>query len=80
VLDPQSRLTLISGQSNALFQIPNNPGQPTNFMTATQSTFNSALLNERQQEINSFNVLAYQHSAEGVDTQLSFFNRYSQTC
>src|SRR6516162_4302519 len=46
--------------------------------TATQSTFNSALLNERQQEINSFNVLAYQHSAEGVDTQLSFFNRYSQ--
>ena len=78
VLDPQSRLTLISGQSNALFQIPNNPGQPTNFMTATQSTFNSALLNERQQEINSFNVLAYQHSAEGVDTQLSFFNRYSQ--
>jgi outer membrane receptor protein involved in Fe transport len=78
VLDPQSRLTWISGVSNALYQIPNNPGQPTNFMTATQSNFDSAFLNERQQEINHFNVVAYQHSAEGIDTQISYFNRYSQ--
>ena len=78
VLDPESRLTWISGVSNSLYQIPNNPGQPTNFMTATQSNFDSAFLNERQQEINHFNVVAYQHSAEGIDTQVSYFNRYSQ--
>jgi outer membrane receptor protein involved in Fe transport len=78
VLDPQSRLTWISGTSNSLFQIPNNPGQPTSFATPTQSTFDSALLNERQQEINHFNVVAYQHSAEGIDYQISYFNRYSQ--
>ena len=78
VLDPQSRLTWISGTSNSLYQIPNNPGQPTSFATPTQSTFDSALLNERQQEINHFNVVAYQHSAEGIDYQLSYFNRYSQ--
>jgi outer membrane receptor protein involved in Fe transport len=78
VLDKESRLTWISGVSNALYQIPNNPGQPTQFMTATQSTFDSAFLNERQQEINHFNVVAYQHSAEGIDYQLSYFNRYSQ--
>lgn len=78
VLDPQSRLTWISGVSNSLYQIPNNPGQPTAFTTPTQSAFDSAFLNERQQEINHFNVVAYQHSAEGVDYQLSYFNRYSQ--
>jgi outer membrane receptor protein involved in Fe transport len=78
VLDPESRLTWISGISNSLYQIPNNPGQPTAFVTATQTGFDSAFLNERQQEINHFNVVAYQHSAEGIDTQLSYFNRYSQ--
>jgi len=78
VLDPESRLTWISGVSNALYQIPNNPGQPTAFVAPTQSTFDSAFLNERQQEINHFNVVAYQHSAEGIDIQLSYFNRYSQ--
>jgi len=78
VLDPESRLTWISGVSNALYQIPNNPGQPTAFVAPTQSTFDSAFLNERQQEINHFNVFAYQHSAEGIDIQLSYFNRYSQ--
>jgi len=77
VLDPQSRLTWISGISNSLYQIPNNPGQPTSFATPTQSTFDSALLNERQQEINHFNVVAYQQ-AEGIDYQISYFNRYSQ--
>jgi outer membrane receptor protein involved in Fe transport len=78
VLDRESRLTWISGVSNSLYQIPNNPGQPSAFVTATQTDFNSAFLNERQQEINHFNVVAYQHSAEGIDTQLSYFNRYSQ--
>jgi outer membrane receptor protein involved in Fe transport len=78
VLDPESRLTWISGFSNALYQIPNNPGQPVGFTTATQTDFDSAFLNERQQEINHFNVVAYQHSAEGIDYQLSYFNRYSQ--
>ncbi|WJR80093.1 TonB-dependent receptor [Bradyrhizobium sp. NP1] len=78
ILDPESRLTYMSGTSNGLYQIPNNPGQPTNFATPTVSNFNSAFLNERQQEINHFNVLAYQHSAEGIDYQISYFNRYSQ--
>jgi hypothetical protein len=78
VLDPNSRLTYIGGISNALYQIPNNPGQPTNFQLGNITSFDSALLNERQQEINNFNVLAYQHSAEGLDYQISYFNRYSQ--
>ncbi len=78
VLDPTSRLTFISGVSNSSFQIPNNPGQPSNFTAFGVSSFNSALLNERQNEFNQFNVLSYQKSAEGLDYQLSYFNRYSQ--
>ena len=78
VLDPTSRLTFMSGVSNGLYQIPNNPGQPSNFTAFGVSSFDSAFLNERQQEFNQFNVLAYQKSVDGVDYQLSYFNRYSQ--
>ena len=78
VLDPSSRLTLISGVSNGSYQIPNNPGQAPGFTAFGVSDFNSSLLNERQTEFNQFNVLAYQHAGDGYDYQLSYFNRYSQ--
>nr|WP_311740768.1 TonB-dependent receptor [Bradyrhizobium sp. CB3035] len=78
VIDPESRLTLISGVSNSLFQIPNNPGQPSSLATPTVSSFDSSNLNERQRELSQFNVLAYQHSHEDIDYQISYFNRYNQ--
>jgi outer membrane receptor protein involved in Fe transport len=78
VLDPTSRLTYIGGVSNSSFQIPNNPGQPPNFTAFGVSDFNSAFLNEHQNEFNQFNVVAYQKSAEDIDYQISYFNRYSQ--
>jgi outer membrane receptor protein involved in Fe transport len=77
VLDATSRLTFISGVSNGNYQIPDNPGQPSNFTAFGVSSFNSSLLNERQNEFNQFNVLAYQKSADGIDYQLSWFNRTS---
>jgi outer membrane receptor protein involved in Fe transport len=78
ILDPASRLTLISGVSNGAYQIPNNPGQPPGFTAFGVSDFDSSLLNERQTEFNQYNVLAYQHAGDGYDYQLSYFNRYSQ--
>ena len=78
VLDPSSRLTFMSGVSNGSYQIPNNPGQTPAFTAFGVSNFDSTLLNERQSEFNQFNVLAYQKSGDGVDYQLSYFNRYSQ--
>ncbi len=78
VIDPTSRLTLISGVSNGNYEIPNNPGQPPGFTAFGVSNFDSSLLNERQTEFNQFNVLAYQKSGDGIDYQLSYFNRYSQ--
>jgi outer membrane receptor protein involved in Fe transport len=78
VLDPTSRLTFMSGVSNSLYQIPNNPGQPSNFTAFGVSNFDSSQLNERQKEFNQFNVVAYQKSVEDIDYTLSYFNRYSQ--
>ena len=78
VLDPTSRLTFISGVSNAAFQIPNNPGQPANFTAFGLNTFDSSQLNERQYELTQFNVLAYQKSMDDIDYQISYSNRYNQ--
>jgi outer membrane receptor protein involved in Fe transport len=78
VLDPTSRLTFMSGVSNATYQIPNNPGQTPNFNVNGVTSFDSTQLNEHQNEFNQFNVLTYQKSIDDVDFQVSYFNRYSQ--
>jgi outer membrane receptor protein involved in Fe transport len=78
VLDPTSRLTFMSGVSNSTYQIPNNPGQPSNFTAFGLNNFDSSQLNERQNEFSQFNVLAYQKSVEDIDYQISYFNRYNQ--
>ena len=78
VIDPTSRLTFMSGVSNSTYQIPNNPGQPGNNTAFGVSSFDSATLNEHQNEFNQFNVVAYQKSVDDIDFQLSYFNRYSQ--
>ena len=68
----------MSGVSNGSYQIPNNPGQTPNNTAFGVSNFNSAFLNEHQNEFNQFNVLAYQKSIDDIDLQVSYFNRYSQ--
>src|SRR5579871_4012513 len=68
----------MSGVSNSTFQIPNNPGQTPNFTAFGVSNFDSAQLNQHQNEFNQFNIVAYQKSAGDLDYQLSYFNRYSQ--
>jgi outer membrane receptor protein involved in Fe transport/opacity protein-like surface antigen len=77
-LDPYTRLSLIAGSYNATFQIPNTPNQPLTLNSAFGvTTFNSATLNERQNEQSQFGVLALQRSVNGFDGQLSYFTRYN---
>jgi outer membrane receptor protein involved in Fe transport len=78
MIDPTSRLTFMSGVSNATFQVPNNPGQTPNFTAFGVSNFDSSRLNEHQNEFNQFNVVSYQKSNGEFDTQTSYFNRTSQ--
>jgi hypothetical protein len=77
VIDPTLRLTYIGAAAYSTFQIPNNPGQTPQFTPFGVSNFNSANLNENQNEFNQFNVLALQYSNNGLDLQASYFNRLS---
>jgi outer membrane receptor protein involved in Fe transport len=74
-IDDSSRIVFTGGTSTSTYQIPNNPGQPA-FGNLT-APFDSAFLNEHQTENNQFGVVAYQHSFNGFDMQLSAFTRYS---
>ena len=83
VVDPTTRVSLIAGTAVNAFQIPNNPGQPVG-MSAIPVTsafgvtnFDSSLLNENQYEVSHYGVLSVQTSKDGLDTQLSYFTRYS---
>lgn len=81
IVDPTTRVSLIAGTSYNNFQIPNNPGQPTNPAVPSAfgvTGFNSAALNENQVEKTQFSVLSVQKSAPGFDGQLSYFTRYNE--
>jgi outer membrane receptor protein involved in Fe transport len=80
VLDPQTRVSTIFGNTTNRFQIPNNPGQ--SFCCGITSAygvsdFSSSNLNENQNEQNTFAVVALQKSVNGFDVQLAAFSRYS---
>ena len=77
VLDPQTRVSTIFGNTTNRFQIPNNPGQMPAFTAFGVSNFDSSMLNEHQAEQNTFGVLALQKSVNGLDFQLAAFSRYS---
>jgi len=76
LLDPSTRLSVISGVSEAKFQIPNSPGQvPTGDYGSP--TFPSSSINEREYDKYYYNIVALQTHGEAVDTQLSTFSRYA---
>jgi len=78
ILDPDTRLSLILGGFDGSFQIPNNPGQATlGFPVKGVSTFNSADLNETQNESTEFAILSLQKHIDTADLQVSLFNRTS---
>jgi outer membrane receptor protein involved in Fe transport len=77
VLDAQTRVATIFGNTTSHFQIPNNPAQMPAFTVFGVSNFDSATLNENQAEQNTFGVLALQKSVNGLDLQLAAFSRYS---
>jgi outer membrane receptor protein involved in Fe transport len=78
ILDPDTRLSLVLGGFGGVFQIPDNPGQvPSGFAVKGVSTFNSADLNETQNEVTAFAILSLQKHIDAADLQISLFNRTS---
>ncbi|HUK56518.1 MAG TPA: TonB-dependent receptor [Nitrospiria bacterium] len=79
LLNSTSRLSLILGNAQGTFQIPNNPGQTPGFTLNGTSRFDSADLNENQREVNRYGVLALQGTAGSrFDYQIAAFSRDSQ--
>ncbi len=78
IIDSTSKITAMFGVYQGAFQIPDNPGQPTAFTLGNQSYFNSALLNESQNESNDYGILSYLKAADGYSFQISAFERYSR--
>jgi len=76
LLGDDSRLNFMFGVSNNHFEIPDVPGQTPQFSLAGDPAVNSATLDARQRERNSFEVLSYQgHVGDATDYQLSYFHR-----
>ena len=77
-LEDGSKLTFMSGASLAGYQIPNSAGTPPAFSAFGVSAFDSTQLDENQVERSMFNVLAWQKSFGALDSQVSYFQRYSE--
>ena len=85
--DENTRISFIAGVSNAQYQLPNNPGQQTQFVSPSFSgstlshqlygSVDSSSLDERQKEITDFAILSLQKDIGNLSFQTSVFSRYS---
>lgn len=78
IIDPDTRVSMILGGFDGSFQIPDNPGQATlGYNVNGVTSFNSANLNENQEEVTAFGILSLQKHLDDKDLQISVFNRTS---
>ncbi len=77
IIDENTRLSFIAGGASARFQIPNNPGQTTNFTVNGTSMLPSNNLDQRQWEDTYFGIVSLQKHYGAGDFQLSGFTNYS---
>ena len=78
IVDTTSKITAIAGVYQGAFQIPDSPGQAPAYALGNQVSFNSALLNESQNESNDYGILSYLKTADDYSFQVSAFGRYSR--
>ena len=77
LINDDTRLSLMFGVANNRFQIPDNPGQTPQFGYLDTVNFDSADLNQRQNENTRFGLLSLQGEIGGTDYQVSVGQRYS---
>ena len=78
IIDPTSKISVILGGYQGSFQIPDNPVQTPSFQFGSQTSFDSALLDETQAESNYYAAVSYLKSEGDFDYQISAFGRYSR--
>ena len=78
LLDANSRVSVLLGDTNNHFEIPNVPGQQPSHALQGTASVDSAQLDARQRERNRFAVVTYQASAGAdFDYQVSVFDRWT---
>jgi TonB dependent receptor len=82
IIDANNKISVMAGEFNSQFQIPNNPGQATlGGITAINgqpiTNFNSADLTEHQTEGAQFGALSYLHTEGPLAFQVSLLTKYS---
>ena len=82
IIDANNKVSVMFGDFNSWFQIPNNPGQSTlGGISAINgipiSAFNSAQLDESQKEGSRFGAVSYLHTQGDFDFQVSAISKYS---
>jgi outer membrane receptor protein involved in Fe transport len=83
VLSDTSRISVMGSASYSNFQVPNTPGLPPGTAPGPSNsqwvpgTFDSATLNENQNEQNYYGVVAYQKSAGDLNVQVAAYGRNS---
>jgi outer membrane receptor protein involved in Fe transport len=77
LINNDTRISFMFGASNNRFEIPNNPNQEPQFGYLDTVDFNSADLNERQNEQTRFGVLSLQGKLGETAYQVSLGQRYS---
>jgi outer membrane receptor protein involved in Fe transport len=77
LIDSDTRLSVMAGITDNRFQIPNNPDQTPQFGYLDITHFNSANLNELQDEQTRFANIALQGKFGSTNYQVSVGQRYS---
>jgi outer membrane receptor protein involved in Fe transport len=78
-LDKSSQLIFMLNGSYGNFQIPDTPGIPVAYTLPNRSYFNSADLNETQNEQYHYGILSYKKETGDFNIQLSLISSYAQT-
>jgi outer membrane receptor protein involved in Fe transport len=78
LLGDDSRVSLMLGNADSRFQIPNVPGQTPSFSIANTTIPPSDALNANQSERSNYQVLSFESSlSDKVDYQIALFRRFS---
>ncbi len=78
-LDKSSQLIFMLNGSDADFQIPDTPGIPVAYTLTNRSTFNSADLNETQNEQYHYGIVSYKKETADFSVQSSLISSYADT-
>ena len=77
-LDETSRLSFITNSYDGDFEIPNQLFLPVGYTLSGHPTADASKTNERQNEQEYYDVLAYQKTLDRLSYQVSGFARYGQ--